>query len=95
MGVFNWMAGLVVSIFKKSQEDYTKKHRNGVISILNSIKQVITSQPSNKHFHIHVLTAVLLHIIKMIIESKYYDRPEIIIKNIVNKALDEKDRPLL
>lgn len=85
----------VVSIFKVKQDAYEKVYKNTVISITNGVKQVISSQPENKSFHVHVLLTVIANLSKLVIESGYYNSPETVIKNTIDKMLEEKGRPSL
>jgi hypothetical protein len=86
---------VVVSIFKKKQDEYSRQHRNTVTSLVNSLNASLSSQPENRSFHSHVLLTMLVHITKLICNLKYYDRPEDVIRGVINKALDEKGRPKL
>lgn len=85
----------VVSIFKVKQDAYDKVYKNTVISIVNSVRHVLDSQPENKSFHTHVLLTVIAHLSKLVIESGYYNSPETVIKNSIDKVLTEKGRPTL
>lgn len=86
---------VVINIFKKKQDEYSKEHRNTVTSLVNSFNSVLSSQPDNRSFHSHVLLTMIVHLTKLVCNLKYYDRPEDVIRIAVNKALDEKGRPKL
>ena len=86
---------VVVNIFKAKQDAYEKAYKNSVISIGNNIKSVLDSQPANDSFKAHILTTMIANLTKLLVQMNYYNSPETVIKNAVNKALEEKGRPCL